>query len=73
MLRDKNTFYTHLKSKGTEFQDALNEEEVCEDLVEHVQKVCVGGGLAVELHGEGGGVEQDGDEDSVFTKWRGGE
>ena len=61
----------HLKSKGTKFQDALNQEEVCKDLVENVQEVGVGCGLTVELHGEGGGVEQDDDEDGVFTKWRG--
>ena len=73
-LHDKAKYFlSDLKSKGTEFEDALNEEEVCEDLVENVQKVGVGCGLAVELHGEGCGVEQDGDKDGVFTKWRGGE
>merc|ERR1711963_321192 len=30
--------------------------EASENLVEHVQKVSVGRGLVVELHGEGGGV-----------------
>ena len=63
---------SYLKSKGTKFEDALNKEEVCKDLVENIQKVGVGCGLVVELHGEGGGVEQDGDEDGVFAEWRGG-
>ena len=41
-------------------------------MVKDVKEVGVGGWLLVELHGQRGRVEQDGDEHRVLAEWRGG-
>ena len=62
----------YLEPECPKLEDAFNEEEVGEEQVEHIQEVGVCGGLMVELHSEGGCVEQDGGKDGVFTEGRGG-
>merc|ERR1719295_994177 len=57
-----------LEPECSKLEDAFNQEEVGEEQVEHIQEVGVGGGLMVELHSEGGGIEQDGGKDGVFTE-----
>lgn len=58
----------YLEPECSKLEDAFNQEEVGEEQVEHIQEVGVGGGLMVELHSEGGGIEQDGGKDGVFTE-----
>ena len=58
----------YLEPECPKLQYTFNEEEVGEEQVEHIQEVCVCGGLMVELHSQGGCVEQDGGKDGVFTE-----
>ena len=59
----------YLETECPELEDELHREENCEDDVEHVQKVCVALGLAVELHGQAEGVQQNHCEYSVLKEW----
>ena len=61
----------HLESERGELQEELEREEDCEDDVEDVEEVGVALRLAVELHGETEGVDEDHGEDGVLERRRG--
>ena len=61
----------HLEPEGGELQEELQREEDGEDDVEDVEEVGVALRLAVELHGETEGVDEDHGEDGVLERRRG--